>query len=173
MSTDKKAGLHSLVKHLRSKADSMREGKDSLAKGILAFVVETMHGYGQKTWACGKGLEAFGKSAIAAGNVSITLGQQLAINKRLQTQAITFASNLVDNGAARLHELANIVESVANQPEVQDAAEQAAAASTSFGEVVTEVMKVMSKVRTGKPKLRVVKMHSGKKTAASKPKKDK
>lgn len=140
MSKDNKDGSAELVAAIRAQADGMRAGKAKLAKAFVKEATGVINDYGKTAWKFGRVAEALGKAGISTGNVFMTIGSEIKENTKLQEQASTFVANLIDNGAARIHELANIVESVAKQPAIRDAMTQAASATESFGEVMDEVI---------------------------------
>ena len=109
-----KNGLQELAENIRSKADMIRKKKAEASLTLISSAVDV-------GLVIGHTMKKYGETVTAFSTGVVAICEEITDNAQTKKQVLTLGANLADNAASRLHEIANILESVSKSPGLQNA----------------------------------------------------
>lgn len=140
------AALQKMAESLRKKAELLRKKKEQSSLTIVGQLANAGVGYGTT-------MQKYGEIITATATGLVTVCEEIVENPQVQKQVVTLVANLIDNTAARVNEVANIVESVSKSQKLQEAIVNAKKAAEEFAKAAEHFTATASKAKLRKFKV--------------------
>ena len=104
--------------HLRGKAKGIRAAKSEIAQ-------EFVTGFAEEGFKQAEILAGVFEVYVHAARATRTIFVEIERDPKFRAQIEVFVANVIEDASSRVNEIANIMDSVANSPEIQKAIEEA------------------------------------------------
>lgn len=132
--------LLKMAEGIRSKAAGIRKNKGKTGENAVDGIAGLGAFYGTN-------VAKYGEMVTSVATGVAVVCEEMSENPQLREQVVTLVANIVDNAAARLNELANIMEALSKSEKVQDAIVNANRAATDFAEVAHGIATIRKTTR--------------------------